>query len=393
MKKIIFQRLLPRPNHSFFLFGPRGVGKSTWLKHHFKEAKFFDLLQTALFMELSRTPGLLEAKIGNLPKESWICIDEIQKIPVLLNEVHRLIEEKSWKFALSGSSARTLRRGGVNLLGGRAITKNLAQFSFKELGKYFNLNSAMEWGMLPMVILDAENAAEILNAYTHTYIKEEILEEGIIRKLEPFLRFLEIAGAMNGQQINVNNIASEASVPRSNVDVYFSILTDTLLGYWLRAYRPKIKLREGVRPKFYWFDPGVARAAAGFGQYPLDSLWLGRALETLIFHELRVYNHISKKNYAISFYRTANNMEIDFIIETTKIHQASKPRIVCIEVKYAKKWNRKWETPSRQLKKTDTIDIDKMLGVYMGKEKYYFKDFTVLPVNDFLTLLHRGEIY
>ncbi|MBU1366354.1 MAG: DUF4143 domain-containing protein, partial [Candidatus Omnitrophica bacterium] len=289
--------------------------------------------------------------------------------------------------------ARKLRRGGVNLLAGRAITKHLAQFSFKEIGKQFNLKLALECGMLPMVVLAPEDAVEILNAYVHTYIKEEIQEEGIVRKIEPFLRFIEIAGLINGQQINSNNIASEACLPRSNVDVYFSILVDTLLGHWLTAYRPGAKVRERTHPKFYWFDPGVARAASGLLHDPVDSVWLGRALETLIFHELRVYNHISQKNRSITFYRTSSNVEIDFIVETKKRQQSSKSHVVCFEVKYAKKWNRKWEFPSRSLKTTGSIYVDKMFGVYMGKERYYFDDFTVLPVNDFLLMLYSGKIY
>lgn len=393
MENKILKRLLSLPNRSFFLFGPRGVGKSTWLKQQLKNAKIFDLLKTDLFLELSRNPSLLEAKIGNIPKDSWVSIDEIQKIPALLTEVHRLIEEKNWKFALSGSSARKLRRKGTDLLAGRAITKNLAQFTSCELKTLFNVNAALGWGMLPMVCLNSDDARDILNAYTHTYIKEEIQEEGIIRKLEPFLRFLEVAGIVNGQQINATNVASEASLPRSNVDVYFSVLTDTLLAHWLPAYKPKAKVREKTHPKFYWFDPGVARAAAGLLDDPLDSLWLGRALETLIFHELRVYNHISDKNRSISFYRVDNNNEIDFIIETRKKQQSTKAHIVCIEVKYSKKWNRKWEKPSRNLKLSNKIVIDKMLGIYMGKEQYTFDDFQVLPVQDFLSQLHSGKIY
>jgi predicted AAA+ superfamily ATPase len=206
---------------------------------------------------------------------------------------------KGWRFALCGSSARKLRRGGVNLLGGRAITRYLDAFSFKELKKAFDVKFSLQWGFLPYVQLDRENAADILKAYVNTYIKEEIKEEGIVRRLPPFLRFLNIAGQLNGQLINRHNISREAAVPRSTVDVYFSILEDTLLGHFLPAYRPNIKVREQTHPKFYWFDPGVARAAAGFVYDPVDRLWMGTALENLIYHELRVYNLTQNRNQGL----------------------------------------------------------------------------------------------
>ncbi len=392
MRKEIIPRLLPFTDRSFFLFGPRGVGKSTWLKQQVK-AVIFDLLRTDLFLELSRNPVILEAKIGDLPKNSWIIIDEIQKIPALLNEVHRLIEDRGWKFALSGSSARKLRSGGVNLLGGRAVTRHLAQFSYKELGNRFNLKQALEWGTLPFVVQNPRDSAEILNSYTQTYIKEEIKEEGIVRKLDPFLRFIEIAGIVNGQQINAGGIARDASVPRSNVDIYFSILIDTLIGHWLPAYRPNVKVREQNHPKFYWFDAGVARGAAGLLFDPVDAVWLGRSLETLIFHELRVYNHVSGRNRNIAYYKTGSAAEIDFIIETQKRRQASSAGVICIEVKYSKKWDRKWEKPARELKASGKIRVDGMIGVYTGDEKYIFNDFKVFPVLDFLSLLHEGKIF
>ena len=285
MKEKPIIRLLKPPDRSFFLFGPRGVGKTTWLKNVLSEAIYFDLLDASLFLELSQNPGHLGPMIGERTENSWIVVDEIQKIPELLDEVHRLIETKGWRFALCGSSARKLRRGGVNLLGGRAITRYLDAFSCKELKKAFDVKFSLQWGFLPYVQLDRKNAPDILNAYVNTYIKEEIKEEGIVRRLPPFLRFLTIAGQLNGQLINRRNISREATVPRSTVDVYFSILEDTLLGHFLPAYRPNLKVREQTHPKFYWFDPGVARAAAGLVFDPVDRLWMGIALENLIYHE------------------------------------------------------------------------------------------------------------
>jgi predicted AAA+ superfamily ATPase len=393
MKKTPIKRLLKPPNRSFFLFGPRGVGKTTWLKNVLPEAVYFDLLDSSLFLELSQNPDRIGAMVGERPGKTWVVIDEIQKIPALLDEVHRLIESREWRFALSGSSARKLRRGGVNLLGGRAVTRHLETFCFKELGKAFDVEFSLNWGVLPYVQLDRENAADILNAYVHTYIKEEIKEEGIVRSLPPFLRFLNIAGQLNGQLINRHNIAREAAVPRSTVDVYFSILEDTLLGHLLPAYRPNLKVREQTHPKFYWFDPGVARAAAGLVFEPVDRLWMGIALENLIYHELRVYNLTQNRNRAIFFYRTGAGSEIDFIIETRKRRQAAGAHIVCLEVKLAEKWDRKWERPMRSLTAHTNICVDKMVGIYTGSRAYHFDGLDVLPLTDFLERLHDGQIF
>ena len=393
MRKTPIKRLLKLPDRSFFLFGPRGVGKTTWLKNVLPEAVYFDLLDASLFLELSQNPGNLGPMIGTRPEKSWVVVDEIQKIPELLDEVHRLIEAKGWRFALCGSSARKLRRGGVNLLGGRAVTRYLDAFSYKELKIAFDSKFSLQWGFLPYVQLDRKNAADILNAYVNTYIKEEIKEEGIVRRLPPFLRFLNIAGQLNGQLINRHNISREAAVPRSTVDVYFSILEDTLLGHFLPAYRPNLKVREQTHPKFYWFDPGVARAAAGLVFDPVDRLWMGIALENMIYHELRVYNLTQNRNRPIFFYRTGAGSEIDFIIETRKRQQTASAHIVCLEVKLAEKWDRKWERPMRSLRAHKNIRVDKMMGIYTGNRAYHFDGIDVLPLTDFLERLHDGQIF
>lgn len=393
MNTIHIPRLLKLPNRSFFLFGPRGVGKSTWLRNVLPEATFFDLLDHSIYLELSRFPNNLEAMAGNLPENSWIVIDEIQKVPSLLDEVHRLMEKRHWRFALCGSSARKLRRGGVNLLGGRALTCELSSFSWQELGDLFNLDFSLEWGLMPYVQLDRDNAADILNAYVNTYLKEEIKEEGIVRNVPPFLRFLSIAGQLNGQLINAQNICRDAGVPRSSIDIYFSILEDTLLGRFLPAYRPQVKIREQSRPKFYWFDTGVARAAAGLLFDPLDRLWKGTALETLVLHELEVYNRTQNKNRHIAFYRTSAGSEIDFVIETRKRQFTSKAHLVCIEVKLAETWDRKWENAMRSLSQSDQLQVDKMIGVYLGKRSYHFDGVDVLPVEEFFAQLHQGKIF
>lgn len=393
MENHLISRLLHVPDYSFFLFGPRGVGKTTYLREVMSDAICFDLLDASLYLELSKAPGTLEAMIGKRPKGSWVVIDEIQKIPALLDEVHRLMESKSWNFALCGSSARKLRRGGVNLLAGRAVTRNLDTFSFVELGHAFDIEFSLEWGLLPRVQMNRNHAADFLSAYVDTYLKEEIKEEGVVRQLPPFLRFLSIAGQLNGQLVNRQNIAREAGVPRSSVDVYFSILEDTLLGHFLTAYRPGAKVREQTHPKFFWFDSGVARAAAGLLFDPVDRIWKGSSLETMILHELKVHNHTQDKHRGIYFYRTGSGVEIDFVVETKKRQQSTIPHVVCLEVKLAEKWDRRWEKPMRSLRDHESIQVDRMIGVYTGARAYHYDGVDVLPVKEFLEQLHHGQIF
>ena len=392
-KETFIRRLLRCPERSFFLFGPRGTGKSTWLQQVLPEAVRFDLLDTSLYLELSRDPNRIEALIGNRPSGSWVVLDEIQKIPSLLDEVHRLMEKRRWRFALCGSSARKLRRGGANLLGGRAITLNMEGFSALELGPAFDLEFSLNWGMLPFVQIERHNPADILEAYVNTYLKEEIREEGFVRNVPPFLRFLNVAGQLNGQSVHGQNIAREASLPRSTVDIYFSILIDTLLGHFLPAWRPGLKVREAAHPKFYWFDPGIARAAAGLIREPADRLWQGTALETLIFQELRVYNETSHKKRPLAYYRTASGVEIDFIIESRKRSASAPAHLVAIEVKRSGKWNRSWESGLRDLSSQKGIKVDRMIAVYTGPRAYHFESLDVFPVSEFLKSLHQGEVF
>ncbi len=386
-------RLLAPPDRPFFLFGPRGTGKSTWLRRSLPEAVRLDLLDASLALELGRDPHRLEALIGNRPAGTWVVLDEIQKIPALLDEVHRLMEDRRWRFALCGSSARKLRRGGVNLLAGRAVTRHLGPFSARELGKAFDPDVSLEWGMLPAVQNDRAHAADILSAYVHTYLKEEIREEGVLRKEPPFLRFLAVAGQLNGQSVNAQNIAREAAAPRSSVDVYFSVLVDTLLGDFLPAWRPGLKVRERAHPKFYWFDAGVARAAAGLQHDPVDRLWKGTSLETLVLHELRTYNEVSGRHRSLACYRTPAGVEIDFVVETRKRQGASPPRLVCIEVKLSPTWDRRWEGPMRSLAADSGVRIDRMIGVYTGPRAYHQDGLDVLPLRAFLDELHDGKIF
>lgn len=387
------ERQLCLPEHSFFLFGARGTGKSTWLKQVLPDALRLDLLDTELCLELTAHPHRLEAMIGPRAPGSWIVLDEVQKIPALLDEVHRLLEDRRWRFALCGSSARKLKRGGSDLLAGRALTVPMEPFSSFELGSRFDLEMALEWGIMPVVATKGDLAPDILAAYVDTYLREEIREEGAIRNLAPFLRFLEVAGMLNGQVLNVENIARETEVPRSTVDTYITLLVETLLGFMLPAYRPGLKVREAARPKFYWLDPGIARAAAGLLRDPLASDWRGTALETMIFHELRVWNVCGSRHRSIAYYQTAAGAEIDFVIETRKRQPGQPAHVVCIEIKHAEKWQRKWERPMRSLATDGRLLVDRMIGVYRGNRSYHFEGLDVLPVETFLKQLHEGKVF
>jgi uncharacterized protein len=387
------QRLLDLPERSFFLLGPRGVGKSTWMHQRIPDAFFIDLLKSSVYFELSRSSDRLEGLISAVPEHRWIVIDEIQKLPELLDEVHRLIENKQYRFVLCGSSARKLRRAGVNLLGGRALTRDLEQFSAAELGTAFDLNYSLRWGMMPYVQVDKSSPADVLDAYVNTYMREEIKEEGFIRRIQSFSRFLAIAGQLNGRILNLQNVSREASVPRSTIDVYFSILEETLLAHFLSPFRPGARLRETAHKKFYFFDPGVARAAAGLLYESPDRLWLGFALETLVYHELRVYNKIRSLHKSIYYYSTPGEVEIDFVIETKKQRQGEASRIICIEVKLADSWNRSWEHPSHALAKSTNVVVEKIIGIYTGSDEYLFEDAHIMPYNVFVNKLYAGEIF
>ena len=386
-------RLLKRPDRSFFLFGPRGTGKSTWLNQVLVEAFRLDLLDASLFLELSRDPHRVEALVGKRPAGAWVVLDEIQKIPALLDEVHRLMELRRWRFALCGSSARKLRRGGANLLAGRALTLSMESLSATELGSQFDLDFALNWGSLPFVHNEPELAADILAAYVNTYLKEELQAEGLIRNVPPFVRFLAVAGQINGQIVNAQNISREASVARSTVDTYFAILTDTLVGHFLPAWRPGLKVRETAQPKFYWFDPGVARAAAGLLRDPADRQWQGLALETLVYHELRIYNEVSGKHRPVFYYRTPAGVEVDFIVETSRRKPGASAQVIAIEIKRSERWDRAWDKALRGLADTAGVKVVRMIGVYCGSRRYDFDNVTVLPVADFVKALFAGEVF
>jgi predicted AAA+ superfamily ATPase len=388
---IMFKRTLNIPKGSFFLFGPRGVGKSSFLKNH-KFDLIIDLLKEEDFMELLRNPSLLERRTHSLKEGAWILIDEVQRIPSLTNEVHRLIESKKFKFALTGSSARKLKLSGANMLGGRALTLKMEPLSAFEMREAFNLKQALAWGQLPLVVNQNDVAPKILQSYLQTYLKEEIAQEGLVRKLEPFARFIEISGIMNGQTLNFENLSREAHIKHSTVQHYFELLEDTLIAHKLPAYRPGVKVREGAKAKFYYFDAGVARAAAGYLFEDLDPAYEGFLFETFLFHELRCFNEYSEKFRTLSHYSCPSG-DIDFVIELKKRTTSRKAEIICIEAKRSRRWESDFEREMRNIDASGKVKIAKKIGVYFGDKTIENDRVTVFPVLSFLEQLHSGKIF
>ena len=283
----MLKRILNAPEQSFFLLGPRGSGKSTWLRYMFPDAHVVDLLSEETYQRLLSNPGQFAGELRAIPSGRWVIIDEVQRLPDLLYEVHRFMEEKWLNFVLCGSSARKLKRAGVNLLAGRALRRFMHPFVPEELGEQFDLEEVMRYGSLP-IVWDSTARQETLTAYAQLYLKEEIQAEALVRNLPGFARFLPVAALFHAQNINVTNIAREAGVARTTVTGYLDILEETLLCFRLPAYEAKLRVRERKLPKWYWCDPGIVRAmkrASG----PLVQEEKGALFEGMVAQLLRAY--------------------------------------------------------------------------------------------------------
>lgn len=295
---------------SCFLLGPRQCGKSSLVRATMSDAYVFDLLSGDTFSRLARNPHYLEETCLE-PRP--VVIDAIQKMPALLDEVHRLIESKGLKFLLTGSSARKLRRGGVNLLGGRARIRRLHPFSASELGTDFHLDRALTDGLLPSVWF-SDSPEEDLAAYVSLYLEQEIAQEGATRNLPAFSRFLEVAALSSGEQINYQAIASDARVPRTTVQEYFSILKDTLLAREVPVWRRGRSRKTVETAKFYLFDTGVARRLQGRRSLAPGTPEYGHAFETWVLHELASFADTFRPDAEIAYWRTRTGLEVDFVV-------------------------------------------------------------------------------
>jgi predicted AAA+ superfamily ATPase len=311
----MFKRILKLPlqgESSLFLFGPRGTGKTSWIKTNLKNALYLDLLDYSTYSTLAANPNRLENLIPPDYK-GWVVIDEVQRVPELLNEVHRLIEHKKMRFLLTGSSARTLRRSGVNLLAGRALKYHMHPLVIQEIGSLFSLSHALQFGLLPAAVEHAD-PKKYLESYVQTYIREEVLQEGLTRNIGGFARFLEVASFSQGQVLNVSEIARELSLNRLTVTNYFDILEDLLLSMRISAFTQRAKRKVIAHQKFYFFDVGIYKTLRPMG--PLDSREEseGAALETLFLQSVVAINDYYGLDYKIHFWRTLAGDEIDFVI-------------------------------------------------------------------------------
>lgn len=308
---------------STFLWGARQTGKSSYLRQHYPKAKYYDLLSTHELSRFIREPHLLYEEIKILPDKTLqhpVIIDEVQKIPDLLNEVHRLIEDLHVQFILCGSSARKLKSQSVNLLGGRAWIYHFYPLTFGEI-ENFDLFRALTQGLIPRHYdAETEFINDYLQAYIDIYLTDEIRNEGLVRNLKGFARFLDVAGLSNGQMINVNNIARDCSLDRSTVQGYYQILVDTMLGYHLYPYQKKVK-RDiiSATPKFYLFDVGVANYLSKKTLLGLKGEVAGQSFEHYIFMELIAYINYSRKRIDITYWRTRSGYEVDFILGDAEV--------------------------------------------------------------------------
>jgi predicted AAA+ superfamily ATPase len=368
-------RFFVPPRNHFFLLGPRGTGKTLWSRHHYPQALRIDLLDPETLRSLSSRPErLVELVEGNRDKRQ-VIIDEIQKLPSLLEVVHLLIERKTdQQFILTGSSARKLRRQGVNLLGGRAVQRRLHPYLAAELGGRFSLNKALRQGMLPLV-WSSEDPAETLKAYNGLYLREEVQMEGLVRSVGSFARFLEALSFSHASVLNLSNVARECQVNRKTVEGFLEVLEDLLLGFRIPVFSRRAKRELAAHPKFYYFDAGVFRANRPAGPLDAPEEIHGLALEGLVAQHLRAWCDYSSGDHQLHYWQTRSQVEVDFVVY-------GESGIYAVEVKNASR-----VTPS-DLRALQTFADDypqsQRYLLYRGKERFRLKDVLCLPADEFL---------
>jgi predicted AAA+ superfamily ATPase len=380
-----YARILKQPSSSFFLLGPRGTGKSTWIGQVLPKAIRFDLLDEALYQAHLAQPGLLADKLRTLARGSWVVIDEVQRLPSLLNEVHRFIEERRLRFVLCGSSARKLKQSGTNLLAGRALQKRMFPFLPEELGSDFNLDTALSIGTLP-IVWSNEQPGEVLAAYVQTYLKEEIQAEALVRNLPGFARFLPIAALFHGQALNVSSLARDAGVARVTVAGYVDILEDTLLAFRLPAFETRMRVRERKLPKLFWIDAGIVRALKRqLG--PLAVEERGSLLEGFVANVLHAYQSYRSLYDEMYYWRPADSAstEVDFLLQKGRSYLA-------IEVKTAPRYRR---AMSAGLVAIAVLPgLVRRVVVYGGSARLKTEDgIDVLPVSGFFREIENGSLW
>ncbi len=364
--------LLRKKSH--FLFGPRQTGKTFLIRQTLRGVKIYDLLDTTVFLALSQNPGRLSQELA--PEDRMVVIDEIQRLPILLNEAHRLIEERGIRFLLTGSSARKLRRGGVNLLGGRARTRHLHPLTFHELGKRFDLACAIERGLLPSIYFSDDFRAD-LEAYAGSYMQQEIVAEAATRNIPAFSRFLRVAGLCNGTIVNFTKVANDAQVPRTTVYEYFEILKDTLILHELPAWRKSKKRKPLASSKYYFFDTGVVGVLQG-RQFRIGTPEFGQAFETYLAHEILSYSDYLSGE-PLTYWRSTSGFEVDFIIgDHTAVEVKAKENVASQDLK-----------PLTAL--AEEKKLKRYLCVSLEPRPRKFGGVIVLPFSEFLVRLWNGE--
>ena len=377
-----YTRKLHLPPETLFLWGPRQTGKTTLLKDSYTDSHRIDLLKTDEFIKYKNTPSLLREELALINKDQIVVIDEIQKVPQLLDEVHYLIQEQNRTFILCGSSARKVRKGHANLLGGRALRYELLGLSSVEIGEAFSLLDALNSGTLPNHY-GSQNATQRIRAYVETYLKEEILAEGLTRKLPTFTDFLRVAAISDTEVINFSNIARECGVAGNTVRDYFSILEDTLIGAFLPAYTRKAKRRVVHAPKFYFRDVGVVNHLARRGHIQKGSMVFGKAFENLIFHELSVHSRYTEQWYDISYWRLSSGIEVDFVLGDAE---------VAIEVKGKERIHKK-DLKNLHHFKDEYPAVKKRIVVFPeGTSRHSDSGILILSMKDFIEWLWKGDV-
>ena len=380
----MFKRLLQlpdKPTKSFFLWGPRQAGKTTLLKHHYAEALRIDLLKTDELIRYLRQPSILREEAAALPPSRLIVIDEIQKAPALLDEIHFLIEEEKRSFVLCGSSARKVRRGHANLLGGRALRYELLGLVAEEIGPEFSLSRLLNTGPLPSHY-GADHAELALRSYVEDYLREEILEEGLTRNLPVFSDFLRVAAIGDTEMVNISNVARESGMAASTVRDHYAILVDTLMGAFLPAFTKRPKRRTIQAPKFYFRDLGVVNHLARRGAIKPGSELFGKAFENWLFHELSVHTRYRELFYDLSYWRLSSGIEVDFILNGGK---------VAIEAKGKSRVTSKDANGLLQFKK-DFPEVRQLIIVCLENRMRKTDDgILIIPHQEFTKLLWQGH--
>lgn len=375
-------RFFRAPKQSFFLFGPIGTGKSTWLKNRYPEALWIDLLELDQLRLFSAFPERLKEIVAAAPHCKIVVIDEVQKVPDILSVVHSIIEEKKGiQFVLTGSSARKLKRVGVDLLAGRAILKHMSPFYAAELGPVFDLDEALEWGLLPLVRA-SEEPEEVLKTYAGMYLKEEVQAEGLVRQIGDFARFLEVISFSHASELVVSNISRECNVARKTVENYIQILQDLLLGFTLSVFTKRAQRALAERPKFYLFDAGVYRSLRPLRPLDVAQEIQGAALEGLVCQHLRAWVQDQTKSYELAFWRTRSKLEVDFIVY-------GPDTFLALEVKHSSTIHPN-DLKGLEAFKEDYPESTPIL-LYRGREKLKKKGILCLPCEAFVRSIHPEQ--